>query len=61
MKIHLYKISLLFILSAFSFKAYSQASVADSLKIDSLKKVLLTEKEDTNKVNTLFHMVRVYV
>ncbi len=53
MKIHLYKISLLLILSAFSCKSYTQASVADSLKIDSLKKVLVTEKDDTNKVNTL--------
>lgn len=29
------------------------AAQSDSLKIDSLKKVLQTEKEDTNKVNTL--------
>ena len=34
----------------FSLNAISQS---DSLKIDSLKKVLLTQKEDTNKVNTL--------
>ncbi len=33
-----------------SFIAYMQS---DSLQIDSLKKVLLTQKEDTNKVNTL--------
>src|SRR3954447_872799 len=53
MKLYSYKISLLLMLTAFSFKAYTQASAADSLKIDSLKKILVIQKEDTNKVNTL--------
>ena len=48
-----YIICALLVLHVFSFKAYSQASGTDSLKIDSLKSVLVTEKEDTNKVNTL--------
>ena len=34
----------------FCFNGYAQS---DSLKIDSLQKVLLTQKEDTNRVNTL--------
>ena len=43
----------------FSFSGYTQS---DSLKIDSLKKVLVIEKEDTNKVNTLNELAsqRVY-
>ena len=53
MKFHLNNIFLVVIITVCSFKAYSQASAAASLKIDSLEKILLTEKEDTNKVNTL--------
>ncbi len=33
--------------------AFNSNAQPDSLKIDSLKKVLLTAKEDRNKVNTL--------
>ena len=47
-----------FILVSFSFKAYSQSNASDSLKIDSLKKVLETQKEDTNKVNALYKVSR---
>jgi len=57
---HHFKILLLIFLSAFSLKVRSQASDADSFRIDSLKKVLVTEKEDTNKVNTLFNLIDVY-
>ncbi|HEY5407967.1 MAG TPA: tetratricopeptide repeat protein, partial [Ginsengibacter sp.] len=44
---------MLLFLIAFSYKAYSQENAADSFKIDSIKKQLLLQKEDTNKVNTL--------
>ena len=37
----------------FSFTIYSQFNLIDSVKIDSLKKALLIQKEDTNKINTL--------
>ena len=50
MKSLLYKACLFNLFVVCSFTAYTQS---DSLKIDSLKKVLLTEKDDTNKVNTL--------
>ncbi len=49
--------SLLLVLTIFSLSGYTQS---DSLKIDSLKKVLITEKEDTNKVNTLFKLIGAY-
>ncbi len=42
-----------FTLVVFSFKGYTQRLEPDSLKIDSLQRVLQTAKEDTNKVNTL--------
>jgi hypothetical protein len=32
----------------------------NSLKIDSLKKVLLAEKPDTNKINTLIDLAHLY-
>lgn len=41
---------LLIVFAVCYFNAYSQG---DSLKIDSLEKALVTQKEDTNKVNTL--------
>jgi hypothetical protein len=47
--------SLLLVLIIFSLSGYTQR---DSLEIDSLKKVLISEKEDTNKVNTLFNLIR---
>ncbi len=50
MKTLLYKVYLLIIFIVCSLFAKAQS---DSLQIDSLKKVLLTQKEDTNKVNTL--------
>src|SRR5450432_1574266 len=34
----------------FSFNGYTQG---DSVRIDSLKKILVTEKQDTSRVNTL--------
>ena len=50
---HLLFISFLFFaLIVFSFTAYTQINLSDSLKIESLKKVLQTQKEDTNKVKT---------
>ena len=36
-----------------SSSAYPQSNLLDSLKIDSLQRVLQTDKEDTNKVNIL--------
>ncbi len=53
MKTLLYKVCLfvIFVICYVDVQAQS-----DSLKINSLKKVLLTEKEDTNKVNTLNQM-----
>ncbi len=53
MKTLLYKVCLFIIFIVSSLVAPAQN---DSLKIDSLKKVLLTEKEDTNKVNTLLEL-----
>ena len=50
MKTLLMKLCLFNLLLIFWVNACAQR---DSLKIDSLKKVLQTEKEDTNKVNTL--------
>ena len=42
------KIFLFFIVLLYSYSAYSQNNI-----IDSIQKVLQTQKEDTNKVNTL--------
>ena len=53
MKNILTKTCLFIILIIYSFTAYTQTNLTDSLKIDSLKKVLQKVKEDTNKVNTL--------
>ncbi len=50
MKTRFFKIGLLLVCVIFYFEVTAQN---DSLYIDSLKKVLLTQKEDTNKVNTL--------
>ncbi|MEO8711544.1 MAG: ATP-binding protein [Parafilimonas sp.] len=50
MKTFLCKTCVLIVFGVFSISGYGQS---DSLKIDSLKNVLLTQKEDTNKVNTL--------
>ena len=50
MKTLLYKAGLFIIFIVSSVDVHTQS---DSLQIDSLKKVLLTEKEDTNKVFTL--------
>jgi tetratricopeptide (TPR) repeat protein len=49
----LYILSFSLVLIIFSFEAYTQTNATDLLNIDSLKKVLQTEKEDTNKVNML--------
>jgi two-component system NtrC family sensor kinase len=51
MKTLLYKAWLFIIFIVYSFTASAQS---DSLYIDSLKKVLQTQREDTNKVNTYF-------
>ena len=51
------KISLFVFFVVFSFKSIAQS---DSLYIDSLKKVLLTAKEDTNKVSTLISLTGMY-
>ena len=40
--------------------ASSQANSIDSLKIDSLQKVLVNQKEDTNKLNTLIYLGRAF-
>lgn len=47
------KISLLNLLTIFSFAAYAQNST-----IDSLRQVLETQKEDSNKVNTLIGITK---
>lgn len=44
-----------FFLELITMTAHSQS---DSLKIDSLKKVLITQKEDTNKINILNQLAR---
>jgi signal transduction histidine kinase len=48
MKTAVFKILILYLLMSFPFEAYTQNNT-----IDSLKRALETEKEDTNKVNTL--------
>jgi len=53
MKICIRKIFFFFILILYSFTGYGQNNINDPLKIDSLKKVLQTQKEDSNKVNML--------
>ncbi len=53
MKIFFCKISLPLFLIVFMYEANGQMNAPDSIKIDSLKKVLQIQKEDTNKVNTL--------
>ncbi len=57
MKILLTKFCLFNLLLIFWVDMCAQS---DSLKIDSLKKVLLTEKEDTNKANTLYALGLAY-
>ena len=56
MKNLFYKACLMIMFVGCSCKVTAQS---DSLKIDSLKKVLLTEKEDTNKVKTLTSLSKV--
>src|SRR4051794_9411463 len=51
--IPLLKTFLFLVLILYCFNSYAQSVLPDSLQFDSLKKVLQTEKEDTNKVNTL--------
>jgi two-component system NtrC family sensor kinase len=43
------------------FASFNMFAQSDSLKIDSLKKVLQTEKEDTTKVNTLNELSYKYI
>jgi signal transduction histidine kinase len=50
------KTFLRFIFLLFSYSAYTQVS-----GLDSVKKVLQTQKEDTNKLNTLFFLVGHYI
>jgi len=40
-------------LAMYSTAGYAENNVTDSLRADSLKKILQAQKEDTNKVNTL--------
>ena len=54
---YLNKSCLVVLLSVFVITAHAQH---DSLHIDSLKKVLLTQKEDTNKVNILLQLGNIY-
>src|SRR4051812_27170884 len=53
-----FKTILFVIFVTYSIKASTQNNISDSLRIDSLKKVLQTQKEDTNKVNTLNELSR---
>ena len=46
-------IFLFVLINLYSFFINAQDSSRDSLKIDSLRKVLQTQKEDSNKVNSL--------
>ena len=55
MKTLCYQTCLVIVCLLFCFNGYAQG---DSLTIDSLRKVLVTEKEDTNKVNTLNELCR---
>src|SRR6185295_3135767 len=45
----------------FIFLFFSYSACTQIQWIDSLKKVLQTEKEDTNKLNTLFFLVGHYI
>ena len=45
----------------FLFVLYSFASNGQNKTIDSLKKILQTQKEDTNKVNTLNQLGRQFI
>ena len=58
MKSILTKTYLFLVFILHSFTLYPQNGTADSLEnaIDSLQKVLQTQKEDTNKVNTLIKL-----
>ncbi len=49
-----------FLLIFFMLYSFAVKAQSDSLKIDSLKKVLLTQQEDTNKVNTLIEVSRTF-
>ena len=53
MKRHFLKLFLFFLITSWSFTTKAQSSFNDSLKIDSVKKRLQTQKEDSNKVNSL--------
>jgi hypothetical protein len=50
-----------YIMPAFLFLVYSFVSNGQSKTIDSLKKILQTQKEDTNKVNTLNELGRQFI
>ena len=53
------KTYILILISLFAaLNVFPQSDLSDSLKIDSLKKVLRIQKEDTNKVNTLNTLCR---
>src|SRR5689334_750902 len=53
-----FKAILLVILTMYSVHGYTQNNLSDSLLIDSLKKVLQAQGEDTKKVNTLIELSR---
>jgi tetratricopeptide (TPR) repeat protein len=53
MKRYFLKIFLFFLINACSFTTNAQSSFNNSLKIDSVKKLLQTQKEDSNKVTSL--------
>ncbi|MEO8763608.1 MAG: tetratricopeptide repeat protein [Ginsengibacter sp.] len=50
---HFSKIVLFFLINAWCFAINAQSGLKDSLKIDSVKKLLQTQKEDSSKVNSL--------
>lgn len=56
MKISIHKIFLSFIFILCSFAANTQAKVTDSVKA-----ILRTQEEDTNKVNTLIQLSKRYI
>lgn len=53
-----FKAILFVILTMYSVHGYTQNNLSDSLRIDSLKKVLQAQGENTNKVNTLIELSR---
>src|SRR5687768_11888763 len=53
MKIYNHIVYMVIAFTIYSFAAYTQNNI-----IDSLKKVLKTQKEDTNKVNTLNELLQ---